>query len=513
MKTFAAIDVGTNSFHLIVVKIKSNGNFDVIDQTKEVVRLGEGSGGDIKHISDDAIIRGLAAMKTFKSIADLHNAEIRAVATSAVREAKNGKDFVETVAKEVAINIEVINGFEEARLIYLGVLKAVPAYGSKVLAFDIGGGSTEFVVGLKGEIKYSMSLKLGAVRLTQKYFQNRVIDSENILECRKWAEGIVYPVVKEIDKYDIQKVVASSGTAMAIALMIYEKNNPAKPIPLVLNNFEVTDKQLFELEKVILSKQNVKSLKEIPGLESKRAEIISAGVIIFTAIIRLTKVKAFSISAMSLREGIVIDSMQKIANRKSVPELKNIRSESVKHLSKKCNYDRTHCNHSAIISCKIFDDLQQLHGLTAEHREYLEYAAILHDIGYHIAHSQHHVHSLYIIKNSELLGFNEKEISIIANVARYHRKSLPKETHTDFAEMDINSKNIINILSAILRIGDSMDRTHTQRIYDVKAEIDGDVIRIKLKIKNSIPEIELWSLERRKSLFEKVFKKKIVVEY
>ena len=170
MKTFAAIDVGTNSFHLIVVKIKSNGNFDVIDQTKEVVRLGEGSGGDIKHIPDDAILRGLTAMKTFKSIADLHNAEIRAVATSAVREAKNGKDFVETVAKEVGINIEIINGFEEARLIYLGVLKAVPAYSSRVLAFDIGGGSTEFVVGLKGEIKYSMSLKLGAVRLTQKYF-------------------------------------------------------------------------------------------------------------------------------------------------------------------------------------------------------------------------------------------------------------------------------------------------------------------------------------------------------
>jgi len=512
MKTFAAIDVGTNSFHLIVVKIKSHGNFDVIDQTKEVIRLGEGSSGDIKRITDDAMNRGITALKTFKSIADLHQAEIRAVATSAVREAKNGKEFVENVKEQTGINIEIVNGFEEARLIYLGILKAVPVYNSTVLAFDIGGGSTEFVVGLKGEIKYSMSLKLGAVRLTQKFFNSELINDSTIVQCQKWAEGIVYPIVQEISKYDIQKVVASSGTAMAIGLILYAKNNPNKPLPRILNNYEITDKQLFEIEKIILSKKNLKERKEIPGLESQRAEIISAGVIILSSIIKLANIKSFVLSGMSLREGIVIDSLQKIARKKEVPELKNICAESVRHLSKKCNYDRTHCNHSAILACKIFDDLQSLHGLNAIDKEYLKYAALLHDIGYHIAHSQHHIHSLYIIKNSELLGFNEREINIIANVARYHRKSLPKETHADYANMDINSKNIISLLSAILRIADSLDRTHTQRIYDVETLIESDAIRIKLKVNNAVPEIELWSLERRKSLFEKVFGKKLVVE-
>ncbi len=512
MKNFAAIDIGTNSFHLIVVKIKSNGNFDVIDQTKEVVRLGEGSSGDIKHLSAQAVERGIATLKTFKEIADVHKAEIRAVATSAVREAKNRKEFVKQVKEQTGIDIEIVNGFEEARLIYLGVLKAVPAFDSTILAFDIGGGSTEFVVGRKGEIKYSMSLKLGAVRLTQKFFDKDIADENKVEQCRKWAEGIVYPIVQEINKHEIQRVVASSGTAMAIGLMIYAKNNPNKLLPRILNNYEITDKQLLEVEKLILSKQTLKERKEIPGLESKRAEIISAGVIILSSIIKLTKVKSFVLSGMSLREGIVIDSMQKFSDKGEVPELQNIREESVSHLSQKCNYDRNHCKHSAILACKIFDDLQSLHGLNSEHREYLKYAAMLHDIGYHIAHSQHHIHSLYIIKNSELLGFNEREISIIANVARYHRKSLPKETHKDYADMDIISKNVINLLSAILRVADSLDRTHTQRIFDVETSIEDDAIRMKLKIKNVVPEIEIWSLERRKSLFEKVFAKKLIVE-
>ena len=426
MKTFAAIDVGTNSFHLIVVKIKSNGNFDVIDQTKEVIRLGEGSSGDIKCITDDAMNRGIAALKTFRGIADLHQAEIRAVATSAVREAKNGKEFIKKVKEQAGIDIEIVNGFEEARLIYLGILKAVPVYNSTALVFDIGGGSTEFVVGLKGEIKYSMSLKLGAVRLTQKFPSDEIINEERTKQCRKWAEGIIYPIVKEIKKHDIQKVVASSGTAMAIGLILYAKNNPNKTLPRILNNYEISDKQLFEIENLILSK-NLKEIKEIPGVESKRAEIISAGVIILSSIIKLANVKSFVLSGMSLREGIVIDSMQKITSGKQSPELKNIREDSVRHLSKKCNYDRTHCNHAANLSGSIFDDLQPLHGLNAVHKEYLKYAAILHDIGYHIAHSQHHIHSLYIIKNSELLGLTKKKSALLLILQGIIEKVYPRK--------------------------------------------------------------------------------------
>jgi len=294
--------------------------------------------------------------------------------------------------------------------------------------------------------------------------------------------------------------------------MLYAKENPTKTIPRLLNNYDISSTKLSEIENLITSKKNVDEIKEIVGLEPKRTEIITAGVIILSSVIKMLNAEEFTLSGMSLREGIVIDSIQKLENHKVIPELINIREESINHLAKSSKYERAHCKHSAFLACQIFDDLQTLHGLNSIHREYLKYAAILHDIGYQIAHSQHHIHSLYIIKNSELLGFTEREIYIIANVARYHRKSLPKETHEDFANMDINSKQIIKILAAILRISDSLDRTHTQRIYNVETKIDGETINMKLKIKNDIPKIELWSLERRKSLFEKVFQKKLIVK-
>jgi len=512
-QNLAAIDIGTNSFHLIVVRVKEDGNFEIIDREKEVIRLGEGSAGDIKIIKPEAFKRAFDALKRFKGIADSHNAIIRAVATSAVREAHNKNDFMEQVFAKTGINIEIISGIEEARLIYLGVLKAVPVFDKKILAIDIGGGSTEFLIGKKGEPVFSVSMKIGAVRLTQKFFPDFQVNKDRINDCSDWIEGELYQPANTIKKKKFQVCVGSSGTIMSAGLMISALKNNSSSGNGILNNFVFTKEELYEIEKEVLSRKTVEKRKKIPGIDDKRAEIIPAGIIILSTIFKLFELDKITISGYALREGIIIDILQKHHADQSKPGFENIRKQSINNLSKSCRNDTSHGKHVAKLSLQLFDQLKDLHKLDDECREYLEAAAILHDVGYHISHANHHRHSFYIIRNSELLGFNENEINIIAHTARYHRKSHPKSGHHEFKALPTEIQTIIKKLAAILRIADSFDRTHRKLISGLEAFVKNESVEILLHCSSSTkPDIELWNLERRKGLFEEVFDKKVIVK-
>lgn len=512
LKNIAAIDIGTNSFHLIVVSTKSDGNFEIIDREREVIRLGEGSSGDIKFINKKAFDRGVEALIRFKGIADSHNAQIRAVATSAVREAYNKNDFIQKVFEGTGIEIEVISGNEEARLINLGILKAVPVYNKKTFIVDIGGGSTEFILSQKGTCLYSVSLKIGAVRLSQRFFPDSIVTKQRVEECRKWVEGEIFHVAEKIGKYGFQIAVGSSGTIMSTGLMIEALRKGSVSPLTILNNFEFSKNELREIESGVLRRKTFEKRKKIPGLDDKRADIIPAGIIILSTIFDLFELEKMTISGYALREGIIIDTLQKLSSDSSKPNLHDIRKDSIKHLAESSKYDREHCNHVAKLAVQIYDDLKKIHKLDGECREYLEAAALLHDIGYHISHTNHHHHSYYIIRNSELLGFNENEISIIAHTARYHRKSHPKSNHTDFDLMPGKSQDTVRKLSAIIRVADSFDRTHKRLVQNVECRVKSNWIELRLKIsKNGNPEIELWSLERRKILFEEIFGMKLIV--
>ncbi len=512
-QNIAAIDVGTNSFHLIVVKTKKGGGFEIIDREREVIRLGEGSSGNIKFIKPEVFGRAIATLKRFKGIADSHGAVVRAVATSAVREAYNKNEFIQKVLKGTGIEIEVISGYEEARLIYLGIMKAVPIYNKKVLVIDIGGGSTEFLIGNKGNTNFSISLKIGAVRLTEKFFPDYVVTDSRIKECKKWIEVELVQAASIINRLGFSTCVGSSGTIMSTGLIIQAMRKGNSTPGTILNNFEFTRKELEKVKKEILSKKTVEKRKKIPGLDEKRADIVPAGIIILSTIFELLNLHTMTISGYALREGIVIDSLQKLHTDSSMPNLSDIRNESVRHLAESCKYDHLHCSHIAKLSVDFFDQLKNLHKLDDECKEYLSAAAMLHDIGYHISHTNHHQHSFYIIKNSELLGFNENEISIIAHTARYHRKSHPKSRHEDFNLLSPATQDVIKKLSAMLRVVDAFDRTHKQLVKSIKTKINKSSVDLTLKCQNGIiPEIELWNLERRKGLFEEIFSKKIIVK-
>ncbi|NLT50990.1 MAG: Ppx/GppA family phosphatase [Ignavibacteria bacterium] len=502
----AAVDIGTNSFHLIVVKVEGDTGFTIIDREKEVIRLSEGSKGDIKIITPEAMNRGITTLKKFKGLAESHNAKLRAMATSAVRESLNKEEFISKVYNETGIEVEVISGYEEARLIYLGILNALPVYEKKTLAIDIGGGSTEFVLGEKEKILYSNSLKLGAVRLSNKFFPDYEIKKKNTDECKKWIEGELYPVVRSLREQKIDIATGSSGTIMTAALISLSKKKKKDYSGNILNNYVFTYQDLQEVYDEVFKIKSAQKRSKILGLDEQRSDIFPAGLLILKTIFEQLNIKEITISGYALREGIIIDSLYKYHSNEVKPKLNKIRLESVKRLAKNCHYEKKHSDHIAFLSLRLFDQLQNFHKLDNDCREYLEAAAILHDIGFYISHNQHHKHSYYIIRNSELLGFTNNEIEIIANIARYHRKSHPKESHSAYNSLNPKNKQIVNKLSAILRICDSLDRTHQQVIDDIiVAKISGNMIKLEIVYKGNYPEIEEWNFQRRKLLFEETF--------
>jgi exopolyphosphatase/guanosine-5'-triphosphate,3'-diphosphate pyrophosphatase len=506
-RILAAIDIGTNSFHLVIARIEKGNRFTVLTKNKEVVRLGTSS-NDMKYISSESIERGISTLKRFKLICETFNAEIRAIATSAVREALNKLEFTERAFNETGINIEIISGYEEARLIYLGILQALPVYNKRILLIDIGGGSTEFLIGYQGENIYARSIKIGAVRLTQKFKLNKDLSDKNIENARLFIKGALYPLIRELKNYKFEELIGSSGTIQNIAAIINAKEKPEAEDFLVLNGYKYDSESLKNVVKKLLKSGDIDKIKKIPGLDEKRADIIVAGALILDQIFSEFNFTEITVSNYALREGIILDTINKDVGPNRYSHLSDVRYNSIIHLGEMTNFEKEHALQVQDIATKLFDALKTQFTLDNEDEEILEAAAILHDIGYYISHTDHHKHSYYLIRNSEMLGFNDNEIEIIANVARYHRKSHPKIKHEGYKKLDVNGRIRVNKLSAILRLADGLDRSHKSIIKDLSINQEKDVLNIALTAETN-PELEIWGAERRKDLFEEVFKVKL----
>jgi exopolyphosphatase/guanosine-5'-triphosphate,3'-diphosphate pyrophosphatase len=508
-RNLAAIDLGTNSFHIIIVKVKEDGTFESLGKEKESVRLGSGS-GNYEVITPDAIERGIKCLKRFKGLADIHNAEVRAVATSALREAKNRDVFLNRALDELGLHIEIISGFEEARLIYFGILQGLPVFDKKILMVDIGGGSTELLVGQKGEIFFAQSFKMGAVRLTEKFFNGDPDRPADINQCSLHVEGMLGPIKRDIEKLNPDIIIGSSGTIQSIAGMIIA--DKGDPLPRSLNSYEISDDSLFKIRNILNGADTLKKRTKIPGLDVKRADIIVAGSIILQEIFKQFSIKKMIISDFALREGIIYDTIKKWEGKDegSTHSLTNIRLKAIKSLFNTFPYERDHVEKVANLSLKIYDHLSELHKFSGDEREYLEAASMLHEVGFGISHSSHHKHSYYIIRNSEhMVGFNFEEIEIIALIARYHRKSPPKPKHIEFNSIPIEDQSTVKKLAGILRIADGLDRSHQGIVDDVSCEIQNDLVIFKIKTKAGIdPHIDVWSAQQKRDLFEETFSKK-----
>lgn len=508
IKRIGAIDIGTNSFHAIIVDIYSDGSFRTRDTLKELVQLAKGGLG--KGLSEGAMERGIAALKNIKLLCDNHGVEqIMAYATSAIREAENGGDFIQRSIDEVGIKINAIPGKIEAELIGYAVQHGVNLSEDPVLMVDIGGGSVEFIIGNKNEFFFLDSRKIGASRTTGIFKPSDPVTEEDIKKLRSHYKKELKEVRLALSDYKIDTIVGSSGTMQNIALMIAYMNSKSNEVKL--NELEFNRKQFNTFLKQFI-RLNRSQRMYAKGLDPKRLDFIVTGVLLVDYLMNYMDIKKVKISEQALREGIIIRYLKReMIGLPWQGDFKDPRKRSVFELLRKCHWHEAHSTHVTNMALTIFDFLKDELGLTDNDRELLEYAGYMHDIGYHISHNQHHKHALYIIKNSELKGFKEEEIHIMANVARYHRRSVPQKRHLSYWNLDGRVKKRIRRLSGILRVADGLDRSHYQNVKKLDLSLTDTELVIKI-LSYSDPQLEIWGALRKSHLLSDVLGRKVVID-
>jgi exopolyphosphatase / guanosine-5'-triphosphate,3'-diphosphate pyrophosphatase len=505
VRRIAAIDLGTNSFHAVIVDIFSDGSFYTIDRLKEMVLLAEKGIGD--KLSKQAMDRGIDALKRISTLCEhQHVEEILAFATSAIREAENGGEFIQRAIDEIGIKINAISGKLEAELISYAVRHGISMDDNPVMMVDIGGGSVEFIIGDREKTYFLSSLKIGVARMSAQFVNQDPISTEEIHSLHKFYQNQLTKIAQAFAQHRTTTVIGSSGTMQNIALMIAHMKNESPG--LIINELRFTDRDFFRLYQKVIPMRRDERLR-LNGLDEKRVDIIAPGLVLVDYLIKKFGIREFRISEQALREGIVLRYI-----RKELPDLKILmndvepRRRSIFELLRKTDWHEEHSKHVAKIALILFDHFREQLNLPVEDRELLEFAAYMHDIGYYISHRKHHKHAQYLIRNADLKGFKEIEIEMMANIARYHRRSTPKSRHTYYNRLPDDVKNRIRKLSGIIRVADGLDRSHYQNVLEVEIDENDDRIELRLTSQEE-PQLEIWGAKRKSELFEEVTGKKI----
>ena len=505
----AAIDIGTNSIHMIVVQVRPDLSFEVIDREKEMVRLGAG-GLDGRALTPEAMHAALQVLSKFRRLAESHKVdEVIAVATSATREAENGGEFLQSVTQQTGIRPRVISGTEEARLIHLAAVYGVSVPGDVAVVIDIGGGSVEVTRGAGSAVELGRSFKLGVIRLTERFVKTDPLEPRDERKLVRHIDAEIGKYLHQIARAGFERVIGTSGTILSLGAVASAAEGLAAGAPL--RNRRFTAKQIRRVRKDLVALDLEKRLR-VPGLEPRRADLAVAGAILLDELLRRLGAREITLCDLSLREGLVLDYISR--HRKEIAQADrypDVRRRSVFELAERCNYWPEHSQHVARLAVGLFDQTRAIHGLTDHEREWLEYASILHDIGVHISYEGHHKHSYYLVKNGDLRGFEPDEIEAIALVARYHRQATPKRKHDGFTDLQRRTRCDVRTLAAILRLAESLDRSHAQTITGLELHDRGDDDLLQLRTSGDA-ELELWSAARHAAPFERLTGKPLRIE-
>jgi exopolyphosphatase/guanosine-5'-triphosphate,3'-diphosphate pyrophosphatase len=505
----AAIDIGTNSIHMIVVQVRPDLSFEVVDREKDMVRLGAG-GLDGRNLTPTAITAALQTLTKFRRLAESHHVdEIVAAATSATREAENGGDFIAEVARQTGIRVRVITGTEEARLIHLAAGYGVDVGGTTAVVIDVGGGSVEVTLGTATQLTVGKSFKAGVIRLTERFVKSDPLSERDERKLVKHLNRQMAGTLDEIALRGFARVIGTSGTILSLgALAIADGEGPP---PVDLRNRRVSAKALHRLRKR-LAAADLEERLQIPGLDPRRADLSVAGVVLLDTIIRRLGADEFTLCDLALREGLVLDYIHRNSARiRKVERYPDVRRRSIVELGERCGYWSEHAQQVARLASSIFDQTRSVHGLTDKEREWLEYAALLHDIGVHISYERHHRHSYYLIKNGDLRGFEPEEVEIIGLVARYHRQATPKKSHDGYGDLGGAARRTVRVLSAILRLAEGLDRSHAQALSGIDLYPRGDDYLATLRASGDA-ELELWAAHRHVGPLEELLDRPIRFE-
>ena len=501
IRKLAAIDIGTNSTHLLVAAVDTSlGTFNIEQAEKSTTRLGERD-PETGALTDAAMKRGLETLRRFRELAASHAVEeVVTAATSAVREAPNGRDFLQVVKDELGLEVDLVSGPEEARLIYLGVLSGMPFGERPHLVLDIGGGSTELILADGRDARALTSTRVGAVRLQRDFVKDDPIPPQRRSFLQAFIQGSLEPAVDKVHRRikpgETPVLVATSGTAMAIgALAASEDDRP----PLKLHGYKVSRQRL---NRVVdrLAVMTPEQRRGLAAINDRRAEIIVPGSLILQTTMQMLGVDELVLSERALREGLIVDWMLRhglLEDRFSFQS--SIRQRTVVHQVQRFAVNQARAERVASHALTLYDSTHKtLHRDDGSGRDLLWAAAMLHACGQHINLSAYHKHSWYLIRHGELLGYSESEHLMIAAIARYHRRSLPKKRHESWQALQTrDNRRTVSEMALLLRLAAALDRRPDPVVQTLKAEVKGSDLILELVPErvNQNLSLEQWSLE------------------
>jgi exopolyphosphatase/guanosine-5'-triphosphate,3'-diphosphate pyrophosphatase len=505
----AAIDIGTNSIHMIVVRVRPDLSFEVIDREKEMVRLGAG-GLDGRSLTATAMTAALQTLAKFRRLADSHKVdEIVAAATSAIREADNGGDFIADAARRTGIQIRVISGAEEARLIHAAAVYGVHVGGSPAVVIDIGGGSIEVTLGTASHLTNAKSFKLGVIRLTERFVRTDPLSPRDERRLVKYINKEIGGYLDTLAERRFARVIGTSGTILSLGALALSEDRVVRDD--ALRNTRVPAKAIRRVRKR-LSGADLEARLHMDGLDPRRADIAVAGSVLLDCVLRRLGAEDITLCDLALREGLVLDYIHRnTATIRKIERYPDVRRRSVVELGERCGYNPAHARHVAQLALSVFDQTRAVHKLGDREREWLEYGALLHDAGVHISYERHHRHSYYLIKNGELRGFDPQEIEIIALLARYHRQATPKKSHDGYALLKGGLRRTVRTLAAMLRLAEGLDRSHAQIVTALDVVPRGNAYLIRLRAAGDA-ELELWAAHRHGAPLQRVLQRPLRFE-
>jgi exopolyphosphatase/guanosine-5'-triphosphate,3'-diphosphate pyrophosphatase len=466
---------------------------------REVTRLGA-SVFRQGRISDEAIAFVCQVLKRMvDAYSKLDVIGVRAVATSAVRDASNQSEFIARASEIVKAPVEIISGAEEARLIHLGVQARWPHPKETILIVDVGGGSAEFIVAESGEMKEGISRPLGAVRLTEVFLKSDPPTAVELTRLVKFIDDKFEPVRQRISDFKFDRVIGTSATAAALVSAVHSVPRARREEADRLGADTEDLRRLFKE----LAARELGERKKIGGIGPRRSEIIVAGAAVFVRTLELLGEPAMHYSGAGVRDGIIADlaarGVGRERSRLTPSQLRLLEAMCVKY-----DVDWQYARHVANMAAGLFDALQGLHALPPDAGRLLESAAYLHNVGHYISDTGHHKHSAYIVNSSDMPGYTDRERYLVALLCRYHRKSMPTTRHDVFRELSSDEKRAVQMLVPLLRVAVGLDAGRTQKIHAAEAQIVNNTVTVTARGEGDY-DLEIWAAERAADAFRQVY--------
>ncbi|HVN28142.1 MAG TPA: Ppx/GppA phosphatase family protein [Candidatus Binataceae bacterium] len=488
---------------MVIADVNRDGNIDVIDRVKETVRLGRRA-FETGTLSKEAMDLAVRTLSNFKKLLQIrHVKEMRAVATSAVRETRNSAEFVARIRRETGIKVEIISGVEEARLIFVAARHAMGLEGGPHLLVDIGGGSVELVMVRDGEPIWMRSLRLGVSRLTEQFLTDDPPTPRQVRDLEAHLADEMGALLKDARHEGVERAIGTSGTVNTLVAMARATRGEELGR---LSGASASAAEIAEIRRNILDCDLTDRI-DLPGMDAKRADLMPASAILTDYILHHSAAPEIVACTWALREGLLLEMAGIAGRRESI----DARKHSVAALAQKFEKRNEHGQTVARLAGQIFDATAQTLELPDHAREILEYAALLHDIGHSIDHDRHNRHSYYLIKNADLFGFTPDEIEVIAQVARGHRKQGAKVDSPEICPLSEEQRRMVRALAAILRVADGLDRTHFGVVKNVHLSYAPGKLYLDIDSGSERADLELWTSERRIELLAKLLDRRIVL--